>query len=147
MENRTGEEVGSFKNPLPRPLRSDPLRFYILINGRRLIGSLYTAKGGDGLSSQFFFFLFTFIIILVLIATFISFESQDICFPGEVHGTDKKNEYILFPCESIFPPPSLPTPFNYSLPSFFIIHLSSHLSVHVTLLFLNHSQGRGGRVV
>lgn len=60
---------------------------------------------------------------------------------------EKTKEINTFcsPVSQILSLPPFPPPFNYSLPSFFIIHLSSHLCVHVTLLFFNHNQrvGRG----
>lgn len=98
----------------------------------------------------FFLFYFYYFSCRHLIATFTSFETQDICFPGwgvQCTAKTKKRRIHLLPHESVslYPPP--PPPFNYSPQSWFFIHLSSHLCVHVTLLCLNHTHWRGEGVV
>lgn len=115
-----------------------------------LSGSQYIADGGGGLSSLFFYF---FLFLLFFLSAFnchlyFLWESRNLLsrLRGTVHGGDKEAMNTFAPHESVLSPLPLPPPFNYSTPSFFFIHLSSHLNVHVTLLFLNPSHWRRDRV-
>lgn len=119
--------------------------------GRRLSGSQYIVEGGGDLSSLFFS---SFLFVLFFLSAFnchlyFLWESRNLLSRsrGTVYGGDKEAMNTFAPGESVLSPPLLPPPFNYSPPSFFFIHLSPHLNVHVTLLFLNHSHWRGERVV
>lgn len=136
--------VGWFRSLLPRPLRSNPLSVLMLINGRRVSGSLYSWRRRRSFSVLFFLFLLFFLSVFNCHLYFL-WESRHLLsqLRGTVHGTDKEKMNIFCsPMSQFLCPPLSPPLFNYSPLSFFFIHLSSHLSVHVTLLFLNHSHRR-----